>query len=65
MCASLIFPIVIFIKAKSDSIETISEIWIWGELVVFAVIFLFMMVVPGHILNRKYNRKADSVCSKS
>ena len=65
MCASLIFPIVIFIKAKSDSIETISEIWIWGELVVFALIFLFMMVVPGHILNRKYNRKADSVCSKS
>ena len=65
MCASLIFPIVIFIQSRSDSAVYLSEVWIWGELIVFAVIFFFMMVVPGHILNRKYNRKADSVCSKS
>lgn len=56
MCASLIFPIVYFIMAKSGSASAISEIWIWGELIVFALIFLVMMVIPGHILNHKYNK---------
>lgn len=56
MCASLIFPIVYFIMAKSGSASAISEIWIWGELIVFALIFLLMMVIPGHILNHKYNK---------
>ena len=56
MCASLIFPIVYFIIAKSGSASAISEIWIWGELIVFALIFLVMMVIPGHILNHKYNK---------
>ena len=56
MCASLIFPIVYFIIARSDSAISISEVWIWGELIVFAAIFLVMMVIPGHILNHKYNK---------
>lgn len=56
MCASLIFPIVYFIMAKSGSVSAISEVWIWGELIVFALIFLLMMVIPGHILNHKYNK---------
>lgn len=56
MCASLIFPIVYFIIAKSGSASAISEVWIWGELIVFALIFLVMMVIPGHILNHKYNK---------
>ena len=56
MCASLIFPIVYFIMAKSGSASAISEVWIWGELIVFAIIFLVMMVIPGHILNHKYNK---------
>lgn len=56
MCASLIFPIVYFIMAKSGSASAISEVWIWGELIVFALIFLVMMVIPGHILNHKYNK---------
>lgn len=56
MCASLIFPIVYFIMAKSGSASAISEVWIWGELIVFALIFLLMMVIPGHILNHKYNK---------
>ena len=56
MCASLIFPIVYFIIAKSGSASAISEVWIWGELIVFALIFLLMMVIPGHILNHKYNK---------
>jgi hypothetical protein len=56
MCASLIFPFVYFIMAKSGSASAISEAWIWGELIVFALIFLLMMVIPGHILNHKYNK---------
>ena len=56
MFASLIFPAVVYIKAKSGSLGSISDAWIWGELIVFAVIFLLMMVVPGHILNHRYNR---------
>ena len=56
MCVSLIFPIVYFIMAKSGSASAISEVWIWGELIVFALIFLLMMVIPGHILNHKYNK---------
>ena len=56
MCASLIFPIVYFIIAKSGSASAISAAWIWGELIVFALIFLLMMVIPGHILNHKYNK---------
>ena len=56
MCASLIFPIVYFVIVKSNSPITISESWAWGELIVFALIFLLMMVIPGHILNHKYNK---------
>ena len=56
MCASLIFPIVYFIMAKSGSASAISEVWIWGELRVFALIFLWMRVIPGHSLNHKYNK---------
>ena len=56
MGASLIFPIIYFISAKTGSLASISKVWIWGELVVFALIFLLMMVIPGHILNHKYNK---------
>lgn len=60
MLSSLIFPAVYLIITKgniSPSVATsLAESWLWGEKVVFAAIFLFMMVVPGHILNRKYNR---------
>ena len=56
MFASLIFPTVIFIKSQSGSLANISDNWIWSELIVFAAIFFCMMVVPGHILNHKYNR---------
>lgn len=59
MLSSLIFPAVYLIITNgniSQSVATsLAEFWLWGEKVVFAAIFLFMMVVPGHILNRKYN----------
>jgi hypothetical protein len=39
--------------------------WMTTDFLLFAAIFLFMMVIPGHILNRKFNGKNDCVCSKS
>ena len=39
--------------------------WHCADCLLFAAIFLFMMVIPGHILNRKFNGKNDCVCSKS
>ena len=69
MLSSLIFPAIHIITTKDiispTATASIIESWVWGEKVVFAVIFLFMMVIPGHILNHKYNKKADRVCSKS
>ncbi len=60
MLSSLIFPAVYLIITKWNISPTVAislaESWLWGEKVVFAAIFLFMMVVPGHILNHKYNR---------
>jgi hypothetical protein len=31
--------------------------WAWVEIAYFAAVFFVMMVIPGHILNHKYNRK--------
>ncbi|MBQ6572560.1 MAG: hypothetical protein IIX31_07725, partial [Alistipes sp.] len=69
MIVSLIFPAIYFLTTKeivaTATAKSIMEFWVWGEKIVFAAIFLFMMVVPGHILNNKYNSKNDGVCSKS
>ena len=56
ICA-LAFPLVNFVLLKNDLV-TIPELrsWVWVEIAYFAVIFFFMMVVPGHILNHTYNR---------
>lgn len=56
ICA-LAFPLVNIVLLKNDLV-TIPELrsWVWVEIAYFAVIFFFMMVVPGHILNHKYNR---------
>ncbi|MBR4854316.1 MAG: hypothetical protein IKU88_06265 [Alistipes sp.] len=55
MLASLIFPTVYFITTRTNiSTDSFVEFWRWGETAVFAVIFLFMMVIPGHILNCKH-----------
>ncbi len=60
MFASLIFPILHIITTK-DIISpattlSIIEFRVWGDKLIFAAIFLFMMVIPGHILNHKYNK---------
>lgn len=62
MKVSLVFPIIYYITNNDifspAQTSSIIEFWMWGDKVIFAIIFLFMMVVPGHILNHKYNQKA-------
>ena len=58
MICSLAYPLFTFLVLKCD-IQTINMLksWAWIEIAYFAAIFFVMMVIPGHILNRKYNRK--------
>ena len=58
MICSLAYPLFTFLVLKCD-IATINILksWAWVEIAYFAAIFFVMMVIPGHILNRKYNRK--------
>ena len=58
MICSLAYPLFTFLVLKSD-IATINILksWAWVEIAYFAAVFFVMMVIPGHILNRKYNRK--------
>lgn len=58
MICSLAYPLFTFLVLKSD-IQTINILksWAWVEIAYFAAVFFVMMVIPGHILNRKYNRK--------
>ena len=54
MICSLAYPLFTFLVLKCD-IATINILksWAWVEIVYFAAIFFVMMVIPGHILNRK------------
>lgn len=58
MIASLSFPISRWIMTHfielNDNVARME--WINAETLLFAAIFFFMMVIPGHILNRKYNK---------
>ena len=58
MICSLAYPLFTFLVLKCD-IQTINMLksWAWVEIAYFAAIFFVMMVIPGHILNHKYNRK--------
>ncbi len=60
MIASLIFPALYVITTKDiispETTLAIVEFKVWGDKVILAIIFLFMMVIPGHILNHKYNK---------
>ena len=67
MAASMLFPLKHWLMIRYvdiDDVALLSE-WRWADCLLFAAIFFFMMVIPGHILNRKYNDKNDNVCSKS
>ena len=58
MICSLAYPLFTFLVLKCD-IQTINMLksWAWVEIAYFAAVFFVMMVIPGHILNHKYNRK--------
>ena len=57
MICSLAYPLFTFLALKSD-IATVNMLksWAWIEIAYFAAIFFVMMVIPGHILNHKYNK---------
>ena len=58
MLSSLLFAIsrwlMVRFVALSDNVARAE--WLNTETLLFAAIFLFMMVIPGHILNKKYNK---------
>lgn len=59
MISSILFPISRWLMVRFIELHdniTRAE-WINCETLLFAAIFLFMMVIPGHILNHKYNNK--------
>ena len=67
MASSILFPVKHWLMIRYvdiDDAALLSE-WHCADCLLFAAIFLFMMVIPGHILNRKFNGKNDCVCSKS
>ena len=67
MASSILFPLKHWLMIRYvdiDDAALLSE-WRCADCLLFAAIFLFMMVIPGHILNRKFNGKNDCVCSKS
>lgn len=55
MLLSLIFPIkhIVVKNMEADTLHTSSEWVIYSDIIIFAVIFLVMMVIPGHIMCHK------------
>jgi hypothetical protein len=67
MASSMLFPVKHWLMIRFVELNDIAQQseWMSTDYLLFAAIFLFMMVIPGHILNNKYNGKNDSICSKS
>ncbi len=67
MASSMLFPLKHWLMIRFVDLNDIAlqAEWRIADCLLFAAIFLFMMVIPGHILNRKFNGKNDRVCSKS
>ena len=58
MASSMLFPLKHWLMIRYvdiDNAALLSE-WHCADCLLFAAIFLFMMVIPGHILNHKYNK---------
>ena len=55
MLLSLIFPIkhIALKDIGAEAFQSNSEWLIYSDIIIFAVIFLVMMVIPGHIMNCK------------
>lgn len=62
MFLSLIFPImhIVLQRMKEDALQELDVATIYSDIIIFAVIFLVMMVIPGHILVNRA-KKLDNV----
>lgn len=62
MASALLFPLRTWLFARLHTAEQMDPMrWNSTNVLIFAAIFLLLMVIPGHILNRKGNR----ACSRS
>ena len=55
MLLSLIFPIkhIALKNIEEEALQNTSEWLIYSDIIIFAAIFIVMMVIPGHIMNCK------------
>ena len=58
MASSILFPVKHWLMIRFVELNDIAlqSKWMSTDFLLFAAIFLFMMVIPGHILNHKYNK---------
>ena len=58
MVSSILFPLKHWLMIRFVDLNDIAlqSEWMSTDFLLFAAIFLFMMVIPGHILNHKYNK---------
>ena len=58
MASSILFPLKHWLMIRFVDLNDIAlqSEWMSTDFLLFAAIFLFMMVIPGHILNHKYNK---------
>ena len=58
MASSMLFPLKHWLMIRYVDFNDIAlqSEWLCADNLLFAAIFFFMMVIPGHILNSKYNR---------
>ena len=58
MASSMLFPLKHWLMIRFVDLNDIAlqAEWRIADCLLFATIFFFMMVIPGHILNCKYNR---------
>ncbi len=52
---SLLFPVryLIFRQMEDDAVRELGAALIYSDILIFAVIFTIMMIIPGHILNHR------------
>lgn len=55
MLLSLIFPIkhIVIKNLETEALHSTTDWLIYSDIIIFAVIFLVMMVIPGHIMHKK------------
>lgn len=62
MASAMIFPLRTWLFARFHTPDEMDAMkWNSTNMLIFAAIFLLLMVIPGHILNRKTNR----ACSRN